>query len=380
MNFTFDKSEFLDCLSPAMGMVGSKGAIPVIEGVLIESIDTNTLRLSTFDMQKGFRATFSSSDITEEGRTIIHAGRLMQIVRLLPEGECRLEVDKNFNVTISGGNSQFSLFAINEYDFPSMPELRGDKTFTLSSSLFRSMIGKVLHSVAEKDSRQALCGAYFNFFDDQLEVVSCDSFSLSRCFADCAEEGKEKNAGVGSFIIPLHALQELLRVLSGSEKELTIEMARKHAIFKVDNILLFTRMIDGDYIDYERIMPTAQTIFIESDRLSFLEALERASLVAEENIKGSGRSYVKITVSGEEMTLSALSVNGKVEDCVSVIHQGEDIEIGFNCRFLINAVRAADSERIKITMKSAVQSITIEPVEKESHRKFFYMVLPVRMN
>jgi DNA polymerase-3 subunit beta len=147
----------------------------------------------------------------------------------------------------------------------------------------------------------------------------------------------------------------------------------------MNDITFFTRMIDSEYMDYQRIIPKEQSIFVKIDRARLLEGLERANLVAEEKIQGSGKSYVKLEIKDNVFSLSSNSVNGNVFDQMECEHEGEDIVIGFNCRFLINSVRAAESDVILMTLKSPTQSITIEPSEDEKKGSYFYMILPVRM-
>ena len=149
---------------------------------------------------------------------------------------------------------------------------------------------------------------------------------------------------------------------------------------KKGNNIFFTRTIDSEYIDYERIIPKNNDIFIQVDRERFLDGLERANIVADEKIKGSTRSYVKISTEDQTLCITSSSVNGKVYDEMDCVHEGGDIEIGFNCRYLINSVKVAEGENVVITMKSPTQSITIEPSEKNEDFGYFYMILPVRMN
>ena len=173
---------------------------------------------------------------------------------------------------------------------------------------------------------------------------------------------------------------ELVRILPDKEDApARVYLSRKHAIVEMDGITFFTRMIDSDYIDYRRILPKDQDIFVSISRARFLEGLERANLVAEEKIQGSGKSYVRLSVSGDDFALSSNSVNGNVFDTMECTHEGGDIEIGFNCRFLINSVRACEGEMLNITLKSPTQSITIEPVCQKDDMTCFYMILPVRM-
>ena len=380
MKIVFPKESFLQKLVPAMGTVSTTHTSAAIEGVLIETLEDGKVRLSTYDMNKGVRALMDDVQIIEEGSYIINATRLLQYIKVMPDSDITMEVDSGLNVRLYSGKSSFSLYAFKGSEFPTLPELSGERGFTIAGDFLKKMIGKVIHSVAVQESRPMLCGAFFKINENVMEVVSCDSYTLSRCTVKCDIDSIGASyADKFSFIIPGHALNELIRMLPDGDEKVSVYLARKHAIFRMGDITFFTRMIDSEYIDYERIMPKDQTIFVKINRLRLLEGLERAGLVAEEKIQGSARSHVKVVVTGNMMTLTSSSVNGKVYDEIECVHEGDDIEIGFNCRYLINSVRAADSDEVKITMKSPKQSITIEPVEKKEDSDFFYMVLPVRM-
>ncbi len=381
MKIIFSKQALMEKLVPTMSTVSGKNTITSIEGILIETVGENKVRLSSYDMNKGIRTTTEAISVIEEGSYIINAQRLFQIVKLLGEDEITLEVDQKRNVTISSGNSSFSLFALNGSEFPNLPELTGDKGFSVSGALLKKMIGKVLHSVAEQDNRQMLCGAYFVIDRNKMELVSCDSYTLSRCIVEKEiEDIGRVPSDKFSFIIPGHALNELIRILPDKEDvPAHVYLSRKHAIVEMDGITFFTRMIDSDYIDYKRILPKEQDIFVGISRARFLEGLERANLVAEEKIQGSGKSYVRLAIHGDNFSLSSNSVNGNVYDTMECDHEGSDIEIGFNCRFLINSVRASEGDALRMTLKSPTQSITIEPAEQKDDMSCFYMILPVRM-
>ena len=381
MKFTVSKSTLINKLTPAMGTVSNKGTITAIEGVLIETID-GQIRISTYDMTKGVRSTFDALEIEREGKFIINAQRLYQTIRVMPEDEVTIDVNDKLNCTISSGKASFSMFAMKGDDFPNLPELSGDRGFEISSEKIRMMISKVSHSIAEVDNRPMLCGAYFKITSGNLEVVSCDSYTLSRCSVNCDIASLFEASDVNfSFIIPGHALSELSKNLAeGDEENVQFYISRKHAIIKKGDSIFFTRTIDSEYIDYNRIIPKDNDILITVDRERFLDGLERANIVADEKIKGSTRSYVKLTTDDQFISITSASVNGKVSDEMECVHEGRDIEIGFNCRYLINSVKVAEGENIKITLKSPTQAITIEPAEESDDFKYFYMILPVRMN
>ena len=382
MRFTVSKSAFINKLTPAMGTVSNKGTITAIEGVLLETVEDGKIRISTYDMTKGVRATLDAISVEREGKYIINAQRLYQTVRVMPEDEVVIDVNDRLNCTISSGKASFSMFAMRGEEFPNLPELTGDRGFIISSDKIRLMISKVAHSIAEADNRPMLCGAFFKITSGNLEVVSCDSYTLSRCSINCDITSLFGAGDVNfSFIIPGHALSELSKNLAdGDDENVEFYIARKHAIIKKGDSIFFTRTIDSEYIDYNRIIPKDNDIIVIVDRERFLDGLERANIVADEKIKGSTRSYVKLTTDDQFISITSASVNGRVSDEMECVHEGRDIEIGFNCRYLINSVKVAEGENIKITLKSATQAITIEPAEEDENFKYFYMILPVRMN
>ena len=381
MKITVLKSDLLSKLTPAMGTVSNKNTITSIEGVLIETMEDGKIRLSTYDMNKGNRTLLTPVSIEREGKFILNAQRFYQTVRVLPEDEITIDINDKLNCTITCGRASFSMFAMHGADFPNLPELISDKGFEMSSETLRRMIGKVAHSVAETDNRPMLCGAFFKISAEGIEVVSCDSYTLSRCSMKCDVRSIAEDGGINySFIIPGHALSELSKYLAdGDDQPVKFYLSRKHAIIRKEESVFFTRTIDSEYIDYERIIPRGNDIILTVNRERFLDGLERANIIAEEKIKG-GKSYVKLTTEGDSLLLTSSSVNGNVVDEMDCIHEGAEIEIGFNGRYLINSASVAEGESIKITMKSSTQAITIEPVEEDESFSYFYMILPVRMN
>ncbi len=381
MKIVFQKDVLLSNLVPVMGTVSNKNTITSLEGVLIETMGGDTVRFSTYDMNKGTRVTFEALEVIEEGSYIVNAQRLMQIVKVMSENEITLEVDEKLFVHISSGNSNFTLSVLHGSDFPGLPELSGDRSFQLSCDCLKSMIGKVMHSVAEFDTRAILCGAYFVIKNGSLEVVSSDSYSMS-C---CSVKGDINNVGrvqevESSFILPGHALNEIVKLLGDKKSPVELILARKHAVLRFDNIEFFTRLVDGKYFEYERLIPKDQPISIDVSRERLISGLERVLLVAEEKIQGSGKSYVKMDIKGDTLSLTSVSSSGRVYDEMPVSHTGEDLTIGFNCRYLINNVRAASDELIHINFRTSNEAMTIHPVTPKEDENFLYLLLPVRMN
>ena len=369
----------MEKLTPAMGTVSNKNTITSIEGVLIETLDDGNVRLSTYDMNKGVRATFTPTEIERHGRFIINAQRFYQTVKVLPEEEITIDINDKLNCTISAGKASFSMFAMNSEEFPVLPELTTDQGFDIQGSILKKMISKVSHSIAEQDIRPMLRGAFFSFNENKLEVVSCDSYTLSKCEISCDIDYYNASSHKHSLIIPGHALSEMVKILKDDEK-VGVYVTKKHAVIDSGDMIFFTRTIDSEYIDYERIIPKDNDIVITLERERFLDALERANIVADEKIKGTTRSYVKLTTDDQFISITSSSVNGRVSDELDCVHEGGDIEIGFNCRYLINSVKVSEGENVILTLKSPTQAMTIEAAEKDDDFSYFYMVLPVRMN
>ena len=379
MKFTVLKSILMEKLTPAMGTVSNKNTITSIEGVLIETLDDGNVRLSTYDMNKGVRATFTPTEIERHGKFIINAQRFYQTVKVLPEEKITIDINDKLNCTISAGKASFSMFAMNSEEFPVLPELTTDQGFDIQGSVLKKMISKVSHSIAEQDIRPMLRGAYFSFDENKLEVVSCDSYTLSKCEIVCDIDYYNASSHKHSLIIPGHALSEMVKILKDDDK-VGVYVTKKHAVIDSGDMIFFTRTIDSEFIDYNRIIPKDNDIFVKVSRDSLLDGLERANIIAEEKIQNSGKSYVKLEIEDQFLTLTSSSVNGKVYDEMDCEHEGGNLEIGFNCRYLINSVKVSEGERILLSLKSATQAITIEPVEKDDEFNYFYMILPVRMS
>ena len=381
MKFVVNKSDLMKKLTPAMGSISTKNTVPAIEGVLIETLDSGLVQISTYDMTKGFRATITPVFIEREGRFIINAQRLYQTVRVLPDDEITFDIKDNLNCEISSGRSEFTMIAQRGADFPNLPDLVTERGFTVSAENLRKMITKVVHSVASQDNRPMLCGAFFKVYDGGFEVVSCDGYRLSKCTLKCDVGSLAANGEVNySFIIPGHALGELTKILSeGQDEEVKLYLSRKHAIVNKGEVTFFSRLIDSEYIAYDKIIPQNNDITVAVDRDRFLTGLERANIIAEEKVQNSGRSYVKISVEGHHLRLNSLSANGCVNDEMDCVHEGGEIEIGLNCRFLIDAVKVSEGENIIIKLLDQEHAILIEPTEKGEEFNYVYMILPVKM-
>ena len=387
MKITFDKELLVEALTPAMSAVSDRNTIAAIEGILFTTDGENRVILSSYDLEKGYR-TAVSARVEEAGSFIINAGKLFRMVRMMPENKVTIEVNEKFQAKISSGNSVFALSALPGGDFPSLPDLNGEKGVSIGQAMLKRMISQVFHAIAVSDPRPVFCGAYFRLTPGKVRMVACDRNRLALREKDSALS-MENEQGV-SFIVPGKTLLELQKMLSqDEEKQVIIAFGRKHVIFHMGDSLFFSRLIDGEYIDYLSVIPKGNDIKVEIDRRDLVESLERVSLVTDDKSVGQIRGHVKCVFEDELVKVSSSSSVSSVSDEVEIKKSGKDITIAFNCKYLLDALRAISDDKVKISLSTPLMSILIEPVEKKEGEeeseekkdegKFLYMVCPVKL-
>ena len=376
MKIVFNRQEICNAVAPLMCAVSGKSTLTAVEGILFEAKEDNTCVLTTFDLEKGVRIVIHA-DVEEPGCYIINAQKFVQTIRVMEGETVTLTVNEKLGAEIVSANSSHKMNALAGADFPEIPKLTSQNTFTLKQSVLKEMLSKVMYAMGVNDQRPVLNGTHFRITDNVLYLVSCDSFKLAKC--NVTTEIEAQGTSDFSFIIPCKTVNELYRMLDNDEEAtVTVYTSRKNIVFDLDSMIFFSRLIDGDYIDYNRIIITTHRISVCVDRAVLIGALERAALVTEERIAGSVRSHVKLTVAGDYLKISATSTAGSTYEELSIEHEGDDLVIAFNNRYLIDSLRACTADRVKLSMTSPLSSINIEPVEQSEDKELF-LLLPVRM-
>jgi DNA polymerase-3 subunit beta len=382
MKIIFDRQAVLSATAPLMCATGGKSTLPAIEGICIEAKHPDTCIMTTYDLEKGLRVTIEAK-VIEEGCYIINAQKFNQTMRVMDGGEVSLTVDKNMTAVIESGRSSHKMIAMKGSEFPELPLLESEKGFSLCAGTLREMLSKTMYAMGVNDQRPVLNGTFFEVSDNSLLLVSCDSFKLAKCKMSTTVENKNTD---GSdlryrFIVPVKTVNELYKLISGDpDAEVRIHMMRKHIIFYIGELIFFSRLVDGEYIDFDRIIIRQHKIYVTLDREELISALERAALITEERVAGSVRSHVKLQLEGGLLKILAASAAGSTYDEIEVEHEGGDLLIAFNNRFLIDSVRACECDKVRIALSSPLTSVNIEPVEGGSEScEDLFMILPVRM-
>ncbi len=367
---------------PLLSGVANKVTLAATGGILIEATLPNTCILTTYDLEKGVRVTVDA-DVIEPGRAIISAAKFSQIMRVMDGESITLTVDSRLSASIVSGRASHTLTALPAEDFPDIPRLSSKTGFVASRSVLRSMMSKCMYAMGVNDQRPVLNGLFFHIENGRLKTVSCDSFKMATCMTAATLSGLEEDAPVETcrFILPNKSVGELYKLLNDKDEDstVTIYVGRKNIIFVIGDIIFFTKLIDGEYIDYNRIILRNHRIFVTVNRDAMISALEHAALITEEKIAGSIRSHVRLEIEGSALKISATSGTGSAYDELMIDHEGDDLIIAFNNRYLIDSLRACDAETVRLSLSTALTSMNIEPADPDTVDEDLFMLLPVRM-
>ena len=379
MKIVFNRQEVSNKITPMMSVVSGKSTLTAVEGILIEAKSQDSCTLTAFDLEKGIKITVNAN-VLEQGSCIINAQKFNQTLRVMEGEEITLTVDSKMTATFECGKSSHKTGALRAEEFPEIPDLKTEKGFIVKECALKKMLTKVSSAMGVNEPRPVLNGCFVKTEEGMINVVACDGFKLAVCSygAELKRlEGSERGVEF-SFIIPVKSVNELSKLLSDSEDdEVTVYMSHKNMVVESADLIFFTRLINGEYVDYNRIIIKNHKIEVKASKQKVIAALEKASLITEERIAGSVRSHVRVEVVGDMMKVSAVSTAGSIYDEFNIEHAGDDLSIAFNNRYLIDSIRSCRSQTIKISMSSPLMSINIEPCDDEEGSELF-MLLPVR--
>jgi DNA polymerase-3 subunit beta len=362
-----------------MSVVSGKSTLTATDGILIEANQADSCTMTAFDLEKGMKITVEA-EVLEQGSYIINAQKFNQTLRVMDGEEITLSVDSKLGAHFECGRSSHKTGALKAEDFPEIPDLVTDKGFVVSQADLKNMLSKVSYAMGVNDPRPVLNGCFIKTAENNIDIVACDSFKLAVCSSEAELkklDGSSKGAEF-SFIIPVKSVNEIVKLLSDDEDDkVTVYMSHKNMVIVFEDLIFFTRLINGEYIDYNRIIIKNHKIQLVAEKQDIIAALEKASLITEEKIAGSVRAHVKLEAVGDILKVSAISSAGSIYDEIEIEHNGDDITIAFNNRFLIDSIRACRSDKIKMSLSSPLMSINVEPYDEDSGSELF-MLLPVR--
>lgn len=366
MKVIFNKDELLAGLIPAAAIAPNKGN--AVDGILFSTEENEMCSITAYDLEKGF-ITSVPCKVMREGKCVINAQGILQIAKSMPNAEITIDVNEKGKAKITGGGTTFEISTTPGESYPSIPVYSSQFTYPVDANSFKDVVSKSSFAVAAQNTRAVFTGVHFKIADGKLLCVGCDGGRLGLAEIDVITNQDAKAT------VPGKILTEIMKAVK-SEKVI-ISLTFKHIFFKIGDMVYFSRLIDGDYINYERIIPAEFTTTAIIDTQKLKSALERSAIVTEDKLTvGTFKTFVKLEFADGLLKLSSKTSGSSVYEEIPVEINGEDMEIGFNCRYILEAVKAAGTEKIKFSMKGSMSGVLIESAE-EGNFKFF--VMPVRM-
>ena len=367
MKFTCEKSLLVSALSIASRTVAQKSAISVLEGIYIKA--GLHLYISGYNLETGITVTVPA-DISENGECVMPARLFFDIIRKLPDEEVSISIDKSFKVSIRCGISSFTITAMDAEDYPELPDVEFENAVKIPQRELRDLISGTIFSTSEDKSRRPVfTGCLMEVSDDSITMVAVDGFRLAmrRYYPDEPTERKMK------FVVPAAALKEVEKILGDTDDLASFTLGRKHILFEMDGVTLVCRVLEGDFGDWRQFVPVNNPILLTANRSRLMASIDRVGLLISEKIKSPVRCKFGENV-GDFRTVTTI---GEAHDVCDLAGDGHELEIGFNCRYLLDALKAVPEEEVVLELSNGLSPIVLTPCDKSG--KFAYMVLPVRL-
>ncbi|MCB8816815.1 DNA polymerase III subunit beta [Desulfosporosinus shakirovi] len=365
MKIFCSKDALLSGVNAVQRAVSNKNPLPVLQGILIQA-DNQSLQFAATDLEMGIRCDVPAQ-VTEKGTMIVPAKLFTEVVRKLPDTTITLE-EKDQQITIGYYQSEIILHGYDPEEFPLLPDLIEPLSFELPTIIFKNMIKQTIFSCAAEENRPVFNGILLQIEGTNIRLVATDTHRLAYIISEITNSGESRFSG----IIPSKTLSEIYRLLRDEDEVLNISYSSNQVVFQFGSIYLISRLIEGQFPNYKQVIPqTCETKVYLSVR-EFLDAVERASLLSRDK---SGANIIRINVENNELRIDQSSELGKISEQIGIEMEGNDVRIAFNAKFLIDALKVIDSDRILFELSGPFSPGVMRPLDNPN---YIYLVLPVR--
>ncbi len=366
MRFTCEKSMLVQGLNIAGRTVAQKSSLSVIEGILCRA--GAGLSLTGYNMETAITYTIEA-DVADAGECILPAKLFGDIIRRLPEGPVTVVVDESFKVSIRAGYASFTISAESAEDYPELPDVGEGRPIRIPQSALKELISGTIFAVSENQGRPIHTGVKFEVTNDAVSAIAVDGFRLARRTFH-PEKSTEREL---SFVVPAAGLKEVEKILTDSDDELAFTLGSKHILFQIGNATLICRLLEGEFLDWRRVVPTNCPIKLVAHVGELASSVERVGLIVSEKYK----SPIRCTFSNQVLNMRTSTTIGAAEDRCSIAGDGKELEIGFNVRYMADALRVVPSEEVMLELTNGLSPIVLTPTDDK--HDFAYMILPVRI-
>lgn len=366
MKFTCEKYLLQSACAVTGRAAASKSPIPALEGLLIQA--GANVRITGYDLKKGIYTNIEA-DVAELGSVVVGARLFSEMIRRLPDGMVTVSTDGSCNVNVKCGKSEFNFIGISPDDYPEMPDVSGQSEIELPQKILKSMINQTIFAVSDNDVRPIYTGTLFEIEGDTLTLVSIDGYRLAKRTETLENAGFES----GSFVVPGSALSDIERICIDSDDKVSISVGAKHISFRIGETVVITRRLEGEFLNYRKSIPEAFRYTVQVERSEFMSTIDRVSLIISEK----NSSPVRMTVNDGTIECRCVTPIGKAEDVCTCEGSGEGMEIGFNARYIMDALKASGKDKLNLCLNTASSPCIITAAD--GTESFTYMILPVRL-
>lgn len=365
MKFTCEKNQLVSAISVASRTVAQKSAISGLEGILVRA--GVKVMLTGYNLETGITVSVDA-DIQQTGACVMPARLFFDIVRKLPDDTVSIQVDESFKVSIKGGISSFTITALSADDYPELPDVDSEKGIRVPQNELKAMISGTIFAVSENQARPIHTGVLFEVDNDSITSVAVDGYRLAlRRYLP--GESLERTL---KFVAPAAALKEVEKILGDTDDPATFYPGSKHILFTIGDATLVCRILEGEFLDWRRVLPQNNPVKLVGNVSRLTDSIERVGLVISEKLK----SPVRCKFGDNAAELRTVSTIGEAYDVCPIAGDGKDLEIGFNCKYLLDALRAVPDSECTLEMINGLSPIVLNPTEGN---RYSYMVLPVRL-
>ena len=362
MKMICDRTLLANAVAGVSKAVTQRSSIPVLEGILMKA-EGFSLTLTGYDLEMGI-TTSIEANVLEPGEVVLSAKLLGDMVRRLSSSEVEITATETNATTIKGGITEFDIMGMNPGDFPELPSPGADHTLDLETPTFREMVETTLFAVSQDDKKPAHTGELFVIEPGSLTVVALDGYRLA-IIQKPVKAAKDIN-----IIIPAKTLAEAIKLFTDDDEVVHIAANRRFVVFSSRTYTVISRLIEGDFLDYKRVIPEGYHTRVTVDVRDFSNSIERASLIITERLKNP----LRITFDGN-ITVRCQTTLGKVVDELDAEIEGEPVEIGFNNRYLLDALRYSRCDKLVFEVSGPLSPVKVLPKDGGD---FLFLVLPVR--
>ena len=374
MKFKINRDHFANGLAQVLNVVGSKATMPILSNVLIEA-EKDQISLTTTNLDLGIRCKIKA-EVKETGAITLPVKRLAGIVRELPNVDVAFDASPNHSVKLASGGSTFRIMGIGKEEFPPLAEFGDEKAYSLEQAELAAMLRSVAYAQSTDETRYILNGVYFNFKEGKLSLVATDG----RRLALMAKEMDVPAASAGAIILPAKTVSELTRLLDKGEK-VKINFNDRRAAFQIatdkytsgliDHVYLYSKVVEGNYPNYQQVIPKETHQRIKLERELFLQCVHRAALVCSEKANS-----VKIKLSSNLLELTAQSPDfGEAHESMAIGYSGPELQVAFNPTFLMDPLKALTKDEVFFEVKDEVSPGVFKTLES-----FVCVIMPVRLS